>query len=209
MNANEANLVIDELYELVQAARPLPLSADKCIIEREHVLDLLDEIIAALPESIKKAQTIVSSRNELINQARKEAETSIATAQSQANSTITSASSEAERLKANAKAEAESIIKNAKEKAQEMVSKEAIYKEAEKQSKDMIENANNQISELKAVSFKYMSDSLKKTAETIEASLKDVNDTRTKFDSMVKEKDVQTPVLSSTRARSFIDVGID
>ena len=76
---NEQNIedIISALYDMVQDARALPLGADKCILEREKVLDMLDEIIAQMPEELKQARTIVESRNELIGQARREAENTI------------------------------------------------------------------------------------------------------------------------------------
>ena len=37
----------------------MPLAADKCILERDRVLDLLDEIISQLPAEIKQSRTIV------------------------------------------------------------------------------------------------------------------------------------------------------
>ena len=52
----------------------MPLAADKCILERDKVLDMLDEIIAQLPSELKQSRTIVESRNELISQARREAD---------------------------------------------------------------------------------------------------------------------------------------
>ena len=76
--------IISTLYDMVQDARGLPLSADKCILEREKVLDMLDEIIAQLPAELKQSRTIVESRNELIGQARREAENIIRKAQEQA-----------------------------------------------------------------------------------------------------------------------------
>ena len=82
---NEQNIedIISALYDMVQDARALPLGADKCILERDKVLDMLDEIIAQLPVELKQARTIVDSRNELIGQARREAETLIRQAQEQ------------------------------------------------------------------------------------------------------------------------------
>lgn len=80
--------IIGTLYDLIQDARSMPLSADKCIIERDHVLDMLDEIIAQLPGELKQSRTIVESRNELINQARREAEGIIRQAQEQANQLV-------------------------------------------------------------------------------------------------------------------------
>ena len=65
---NEQNMedIISALYDMVQDARAVPLAADKCIVERDKVLDMLDEIIAQLPVELKQARTIVESRNELI-----------------------------------------------------------------------------------------------------------------------------------------------
>ena len=81
--------IIGALYDLVQDARSMPLAADKCILERDRVLDMLDEIIAQLPGELKQSRTIVESRNELISQARREAETILRQAQEQAKQMVT------------------------------------------------------------------------------------------------------------------------
>ena len=74
MNQNGIEDLISILYETIQDARAVPLSSEKCIIEREKVLDLLDEISNSLPGELKPAQTIVDSRSEVITNARREAE---------------------------------------------------------------------------------------------------------------------------------------
>ena len=84
MNEQHIEDIIGALYDMIQDARALPLGADKCILERDKVLDMLDEIIAQLPAEIKQSRTIVESRNELIGQARREAEVIIRDAQQQA-----------------------------------------------------------------------------------------------------------------------------
>ena len=81
--------IIGALYDLVQDARSMPLAADKCIVERDKVLDMLDEIIAQLPVELKQSRTIVESRNELITQARREAEGILRQAQEQAKQMVT------------------------------------------------------------------------------------------------------------------------
>ena len=83
----------------------MPLAADKCILERDKVLDMLDEVIAQLPVELKQARTIVESRNELIGQARREAETTIRQAQEKADQMI----------------QEETIYQEAKRQCQEMV----------------------------------------------------------------------------------------
>lgn len=81
--------IIGALYDLVQDARAMPLAADKCILERDQVLDMLDEVIAELPGELKQSRTIVESRNELISQARREAEGILRQAQDQAKQLVT------------------------------------------------------------------------------------------------------------------------
>lgn len=89
MNNRNIEDIIGALYDMVQDARAMPLAADKCILERDRVLDMLDEIIAQLPGELKQARTIVESRNELISQARREAEGVLRQAQEQAKQLVT------------------------------------------------------------------------------------------------------------------------
>ena len=98
--------IIGALYDLVQDARSMPLAADKCILERDRVLDMLDEIIAQLPTELKQSRTIVETRNELISQARREAEMITRQAQEQAKQLVTK----------------ETIYVEAKRRAEELVS---------------------------------------------------------------------------------------
>ena len=96
MNDRNIEDIIGALYGMVQDARSMPLAADKCILERDRVLDMLDEIIAQLPGELKQSRTIVESRNELISQARREAESIIRQAQDQARQLTTKESVYAE-----------------------------------------------------------------------------------------------------------------
>ena len=82
--ANGIEETITTLYEMVQDAWSLPLGAEKCVVERDKVLDLLDEISNQLPGELKQAKTIVESRNEVITNAKREAENILKQAEQQA-----------------------------------------------------------------------------------------------------------------------------
>ena len=88
MSTRNTEDIIGALYDMVQDARSVPLNADKCMVERDKVLDMLDEIITQLPAELKTSRTIVESRNELISQARREAEGIIRQAQEQAEELV-------------------------------------------------------------------------------------------------------------------------
>jgi ATP-dependent Clp protease ATP-binding subunit ClpA len=105
MNEQHIEDIITTLYDLIQDAKSVPLASDKCILERDKALDLLDEIIAQLPAELKQSRTIVESRNELIGQARREAEIIIRQAQERAAELVTQ----------------EAIYQEAKRQCQDMV----------------------------------------------------------------------------------------
>ncbi len=84
MNDKHIEEIISALYDMIQDARAVPLAADKCFLERDKALDMLDEIIAQLPAELKQSRAIVESRNELIGQARREAESIVRKAQEEA-----------------------------------------------------------------------------------------------------------------------------
>jgi hypothetical protein len=62
------------LYEMVEDARSLPLGADKCILDRDKVLDLMDEIKAQLPVELGEAKKLIAAKAEYIAGAKREAE---------------------------------------------------------------------------------------------------------------------------------------
>ena len=105
MSDRNSEDIIGALYDMVQDARSMPLAADKCILERDKVLDMLDEIIAQLPGEIKQSRTIVESRNELISQARREADAILREAQEKAKQMITR-----EAIYAEAKKRSEDLV---------------------------------------------------------------------------------------------------
>ena len=89
MTENNIEELISAMYDTIQNARSMPLAPDKCIVERDALLDMLDEISAQLPGELKQSRTIVESRNELINQARHESESIIRQAQEKAKQLVT------------------------------------------------------------------------------------------------------------------------
>ena len=115
MNQNNIEELISALYDTVQNARAMPLGPDKCIVERDAVLDMLDEISAQLPGELKQSRTIVESRNELINQARHEAEGIIRQAQEKAKVLVTQ-----EAIYAEAKRQCEEMVRQTQTRIKEL-----------------------------------------------------------------------------------------
>ena len=157
MNEQNIEQIISALYDMVQDARGLPLGADKCIVERDKVLDMLDEIIAQLPVELKQARTIVESRNELIGQARREAESMIRQAQEKAQQMVCD----------------EAIYQEAKRQCQEMVAQTLTrMADLRKASIDYMVDALRRTEEAIAMSLEDVKNTREKFAALVEAQEK-------------------------------------
>ena len=73
-NGNDVLELIEMLYTMVTEAWGVPLGNEKCIVERDKVLNLLDEIKQQLPTELAEAKRMVANRDEFVGKAKREAE---------------------------------------------------------------------------------------------------------------------------------------
>ena len=66
-------VLIDKLDDLVHNAKQVPLT-DTVRVDREEIYDILDQMRATIPEEIKQARWIVKERQEMLAEAKREAE---------------------------------------------------------------------------------------------------------------------------------------
>ena len=72
--ASGINELIDQLDTLIKDAWSLPLSTEKCILDRNNALALLEEIKNQLPAEVTEAKRLISGKAEFIRQTREEVE---------------------------------------------------------------------------------------------------------------------------------------
>ncbi len=112
---NGVQELLQMLSNMISEARSVPLSSDKCIIEREKTLDMIDEIKAQLPGELSEAKRLVTARNEFINNAKHEAESIKKVAEDRARQLV-----DEEEIVKQAKVKSDDIIANAKDKSAEL-----------------------------------------------------------------------------------------
>ncbi|MDX3383013.1 cell division initiation protein [Streptomyces niveiscabiei] len=111
---------LDEIVAAVSGARSMPMSAS-CVVNRAELLALLEEVRAALPDSLAQAQELIGDRDQMVDQARQEAERIISTAHAERGSLISGtevarrSQAEADRILAEARREAEEVRAEADE----------------------------------------------------------------------------------------------
>ena len=125
-NGNDVIELLDILYGMVNEAWGVPLGNDKCIIEREKAIDIINEIKSNLPTSIAEAKRLVSARDEFIGNAKREAESLRKNAEEQASKLI----------------DQQEIIRIANERSTEMITA------AEKKSNELKRIAGEYVDEM-------------------------------------------------------------
>ena len=136
--------MLDTLYSMIAEAWGVPLGNDKCIIEREKALDIINDIKAAMPSSLAEAKRLVAARDEFIGNAKKEAES------------LRKSSEE----RARAMLEEQEIVRTARARSAEMIaSAEAKSAELRRVAGDYVDDVMRQAEE-----------SLRSSLETIQTA---------------------------------------
>ena len=143
---NEVLELIDMLYTMVTEAWGVPLGNEKCIVERDKVLNLLDEIKAHLPMELAEAKRMVAARDEYIGNARREAEAIRKSAQEQARELM-----DRESVVAAAKARSNEMLSSAEKRAKELYRVANAYvDDALKRTEEAITSALNEVRQSRA-----------------------------------------------------------
>lgn len=145
--------VVDELSQVIENARSVPMSGS-CMVPRDHLLDLLDELRENLPEEVQQAGRIVEQRTEILQQAQAEAERLTGRTRGESEQLVGSARRQREEilgvarrqrdeLLAQAQAEAEDLLAEAEAEAARLVEEarahhEAVLADAQAQQAEML-----------------------------------------------------------------------
>jgi F0F1-type ATP synthase membrane subunit b/b' len=105
---------LSQLEEMVRDAKSMPLSSS-ALLNRDEMLDLIEDLKAALPDEIKQARWVVKDREELLAKARRDAEAMVEQARAEQ---LRLASHEA--VMQRAKEEAERIVAEGDEDARRL-----------------------------------------------------------------------------------------
>ncbi|MBR2999544.1 MAG: ATPase [Oscillospiraceae bacterium] len=125
---------LDKLDDMLDSAVSLPLGGGRKMIDADKMRDLLDTIRLNLPQEIKDAKAVVSDRNQILADAKAEAEDIITRAENRARQLI----SEQEVTKA-AQQSANELIAETQRKTKEMERATLEYSEnALKKSEDAL-----------------------------------------------------------------------
>jgi vacuolar-type H+-ATPase subunit H len=82
-HGGDVEALLHRMHDLVDDARPAPLSA-QVKVDRDELLDLLDQAIERLPDEVREARWLMKDRDEFLARTQREADDILAAARGQA-----------------------------------------------------------------------------------------------------------------------------
>jgi cell division septum initiation protein DivIVA len=111
---------VDELTTVIENARSVPMSGS-CMVPRDHLLDLLDDLRESLPEDVQAAGAIVEQRTEILQQAQAEAERLTGRTRGESEQLLSSARRQREELLGTARRQRDELLAGAQAEAEELL----------------------------------------------------------------------------------------
>ena len=108
------DLILD-LQNLVDNARPVPLSGGKVMVNSDEAFEIIAQIQDAMPAEVRQAKNIVADRSQIIAEAKKESDDIIRAAEERKKQLV-----DQSEIMREAKAEAAELLNDVKAKASEM-----------------------------------------------------------------------------------------
>jgi cell division septum initiation protein DivIVA len=113
---------VDELTTVIENARSVPMSSS-CMVPRDHLLDLLDELRESLPTEVQQAGAIVEQRTEILQQAQAEAERLTGRVRTESEQVIGTARRQREELIGTARRQRDELLAAAQEEADDLLTR--------------------------------------------------------------------------------------
>jgi cell division septum initiation protein DivIVA len=139
--------LIDRLEEMVAEGRRMPIGAG-VVVDRRRLLDLVDQMRAALPNEVKEAEDILNRRDELLRRAEEDAQIKIRRAQEQIDEILSH-----DAIVREAEARAQMLVREAEARCDRMLldtenQAKARMAEAEKLSGEQMDEADRYAAEM-------------------------------------------------------------
>ena len=179
--------LLDILFEMIDEAKSVPLSSEKCMIERDRALDLLDDIRAQFPMELREAKKLLAARAEYIASATREAELIKKQAEEEAHRIL----------------DGNDLVNQARQKSAEMI------RVAEERCRELQRVAEERCRELRRAANEYCEDALCRTEEAVAEAFDEIKQSRIRFRVAAGAEQLEDAAEANPNARKFYDAEAD
>ena len=154
--ASGVNELLDMLADSIEDAKGVPFSADKCMVERDKALELIDDIRDSFPVELAEAKKLLAARSDYLASAKREADLILRQAEEKAKQMLAE----------------DELLDQAKQRGTEMLRKaEERSRELKRAANDYCEDALRRTEEAVAEAY----DEIKKSHSRFHAAAVGVN----------------------------------
>ena len=107
--------LLDMLFEMIDEAKNAPLSSEKCVIDRDQALDLIDDIRTQFPMELTEARKMMARRAEMEAESKRKAEAIVKSAEDRARQLLAE-----DALALQARQRANEMMQQAEERSREL-----------------------------------------------------------------------------------------
>ncbi len=151
MSSKRIEAAIEEIYEYIEMCKPKGFSQSIVLVNKEEILDKLDEMKLKIPDEVAKCSKVLERREEILREAELKAQKIIDDAN----------------LKAEAMVHDSEIMRQAYLQANEFISR------ANQQADETVTMANYEANQIRTGAYEYTKDMLLQIENVLSASLED------------------------------------
>lgn len=133
--------LLDMLFDMIDEAKGVPFSGDKCMVERDKALDLIDEIKSGFPVELAEAKKLLQAKGEYLASAKREGELVIQQAEEKAKQMLAE-----DQMMAQARVKSAELIRQAEERSRELkLAANAYCEDALRRTEEAVAEAHEEI----------------------------------------------------------------
>ncbi|SHF60927.1 hypothetical protein SAMN05443575_0427 [Jatrophihabitans endophyticus] len=149
-----ADHLLSELIETIETARALPMSSS-CVLPREHLLDLLDELREVMPPEMDEARTVIARRDRMLQEAYEKAAAIRANGVAEADTVLADAAHRAEQITTEADRTAAEQVRSGRDEHARLVASTTVHQAAASAAAALREDAERYQQQLAADAKQY------------------------------------------------------
>ncbi len=167
--------IIEEIENYIEDCKPSAFSASRIVVNKDELMELLDELRKQVPEEVRQYQKIISNQNAILDQAQREADNKI---------------DQADKLQQQMVSEHE-IMQKAYANANKVI------EDAHLQAQAIVDSANADAAAMKRSILKY-SDDMLASLQTITAHM--IDSSKQKYDSFMNSLESNYDIVTQNRS---------
>ncbi len=166
--------IIEEIEQYIDRCKYQPLSTSKIIVNKEELLELLTELRLKTPDEIKKYQSIIKNRDEILNKAKLDADAMLQQTAIQTNELINE----------------HEIMQQAFVKANEIV------QQATNQAQEILDSATEDANDIRMGAIQYTDEMLSNMQRILANTIEDA---RNRYDGFAKSLEDTYSMIQNNR----------